>query len=83
MSAELELRWLKTKNTRGALKRFAEFCKEDVKKQATLEDNFDIKKYQDAVKLVMRKLDNKYSVHELFTPEKDTKSDKEENSNAD
>jgi len=82
MSAELELRWLKTENTKGAVKRFAEFCKEDVKKQAK-QDGFDLDKYQDAVKLVMRKLDNKYSVTELFNPDKDNKSDKEETSNAD
>ena len=70
MSAELELRWLKTQNTKGALRRFAEFCKEDVKKQSK-QDGFDLNKYQDAVKLVMRKLDNTYSVNELFSPDKE------------
>jgi len=69
MSAELELRWLKTQNTKGTVKRFAEFCKEDVK-EASKQDSFDLKKYQDAVKLVMRKLDNTYSVNELFSPDK-------------
>lgn len=65
MAAELELRWLKTESVRGAARRFAKFCKEDVKEQAELED-FDIEKYQDAVKLVLDKLDDSISVEELF-----------------
>lgn len=81
MSAELELRWLKIKNTKGAAKLFAEFCKEDVRKQSKL-GGFDISKYQDAVKLVMRKLDNSHSVKGLFTPEPE-KAPKEGVINAD
>jgi hypothetical protein len=65
MSAELELRWLKTESVRGAARRFANFCKEDVKGQSELAD-FDIDKYQDAVKLVMQKLDDSISLEELF-----------------
>lgn len=65
MSAELELRWLKTESVRGAARRFAKFCKEDVREQSTQED-FDIEKYQDAVKLVLEKLDDSLSVEELF-----------------
>ena len=65
MAAELELRWLKTESVRGAARRFAKFCKEDVKEQSKLED-FDIEKYQDAVKLVLDKLDDSISVEELF-----------------
>ncbi|MEE9326747.1 MAG: hypothetical protein V3U71_05575 [Cocleimonas sp.] len=65
MSAELELRWLKTDQVRGAAKRFVKFCKDDVKTQAELED-FDINKYQDAVKLVIHKLDDSISVEDLF-----------------
>jgi len=65
MSAELELRWLKTEEVRGAAKRFVKFCKEDVKTQAE-QENFEIKKYQDAVKLVLHKLDDSMSVEDLF-----------------
>lgn len=65
MSAELELRWLKTDSVKGASKRFAEFCKEDVKGQAEVED-FDIDKYQDAIKIVLAKLSDSNSVEELF-----------------
>lgn len=68
MSAELELRWLKTESVKGAVKRFAEFCKEDVREQANLED-FDLDKYQDAVKMVMHKLDNSLSLDEIFSAE--------------
>lgn len=74
MSAKLELRWLKTENVKGAAKRFAEFCKEDVQEQSVL-DNFDLEKYQSAVKLVMRKLDNSNSVKEMFSPEQEIKKD--------
>lgn len=65
MAAKLELRWLKTEKVRGAAKRFAKFCKEDVKEQSEKED-FDIDKYEDAVKLVLQKLDDSISVEELF-----------------
>ena len=65
MSAELELRWLKTDRVRGAAKRFAEFCKEDVKSQSE-NDDFDIDKYQDAIRIVLEKLDDSSSVEELF-----------------
>jgi len=68
MSAELELRWLKTDGVKGAVKRFAEFCKEDVRLQANHED-FDLAKYQEAVKLVMLKLDNSLSLDEIFGAE--------------
>lgn len=68
MSAELELRWLKTESVKGAVKRFAEFCKEDVREQANLE-GFDLDKYQDAVKMVMHKLDNSLSLDEIFGAE--------------
>jgi len=65
MSAELELRWLQTNKVRGAAKRFAEFCKEDVRGQAEAE-GFDIDKYQDAIKIVLEKLNDSNSVEELF-----------------
>ena len=65
MSAELELRWLKTDSVRGAVRRFAEFCKEDIKEQSGKED-FDLDKYQDAIKLIIKKLDKSVSVEELF-----------------
>lgn len=65
MSAELELRWLKTDSVRGAVRRFAEFCKEDIKEQSK-NDDFDLEKYQDAVKLIIKKLDKSISVEELF-----------------
>ena len=65
MTAELELRWLKTDSERGAAKRFAEFCKEDVISQATVE-GFELEKYQDAIKVVLEKLSDSNSVEELF-----------------
>jgi len=65
MSAELELRWLKTEKQKGAAKRFAEFCKEDVKSQSEMND-FDMDKYQDAVKIVLEKLSQSNSVEDLF-----------------
>jgi hypothetical protein len=65
MSAELELRWLKTDGARGAVRRFSEFCKHDIREQSEKE-NFDIEKYQDAVKLIINKLDKTHSVEEVF-----------------
>lgn len=65
MSAELELRWLKTDKQKGAAKRFAEFCKEDVKGQSEIE-GFEIEKYEDAIKIVLGKLTDSNSVEELF-----------------
>ncbi len=68
MSAELELRWLKIEKTKGTVRRFVEFCKNDVKEQAK-EDAFDLEKYQDAVKLIMTKLDKSPLVEKMFSPE--------------
>lgn len=65
MVAELELRWLKTEHTQGAVKRFAEFCKDDIREQSKLED-FDVDKYQEGVKVVLEKLDRNASVKEIF-----------------
>jgi len=65
MAAELELRWLKADSAQGAVKRFAEFCKEDIREQSKLDD-FDLDKYQDGVKLVLEKLDRTASVGEIF-----------------
>jgi len=65
MAAELELRWLKTDDAQGAARRFAEFCKEDVREQSKL-DGFDLDKYQEGVKLVLQKLDKAVAVKEIF-----------------
>lgn len=65
MSAELELRWLQSEKQKGAAKRFADFCKEDVKVQSQNE-GFDINKYEDAIKIVLEKLTESNSVGELF-----------------
>ena len=65
MSAELELRWLKTASLRGASKRFAEFCKDDIQKQSEKED-FDLGIHQDAIKQVLQKLDDSISIEDMF-----------------
>ncbi len=65
MAAELELRWLKTNSPQGAVKRFAEFCKEDITEQSK-QENFDLEKYEEAIKLVIDKLDRSVSVGEIF-----------------
>ena len=65
MSAELELRWLKTDDVEGAVQRFAKFCKDDIREQSQ-EADFDLANYQEAVKLVLQKLDKTNSVKEIF-----------------
>lgn len=77
MSAKLELRWLNIKKTKGAARRFAEFCKEDIQDQSK-QDNFNLEKYQDAVRLIIRKLDNTQSLKEIFNSEKDSELKVEE-----
>lgn len=64
MSSELELRWLKTGELKGAAKRFAEFCKQDVKTEVDQVD-FDMAVYQDAIKLVLSRLDHSLTVEKL------------------
>lgn len=66
MSAKLELRWLKLDKTKGPARLFAEFCKEDIQTQSKLDD-FNLDKYQDAVRLIIRKLDNSHSLKKIFT----------------
>jgi len=77
MSAKLELRWLNIKKTKGAAKRFAEFCKKDVQYQAQQND-FNLEKYQDAVRLIIRKLDNTELLKEVFNPEQESEQKAEE-----
>lgn len=64
MASELELRWLKTNDFKGPAKRFAVFCKEDIKSQADSK-SFSLDVYQDAIKLVLSKLDRSLSLVEL------------------
>jgi len=65
MSSELDLKWLNEDAKKGAVLRFTEFCKEDIKQQSSLE-GFDINRYQEAIKLVIGKLDDSVSVEDLF-----------------
>lgn len=58
MPIDAKLRWLKTDDLPQVAKRFAEFCKEDIK-QYEDDDTFDADIYQDAIKLVLEKLNNK------------------------
>lgn len=64
MASELELRWLNTQELKGAAKRFSVFCKEDIKSHAD-SDDFDLSIYQDAVKLILSKLDHSLTLSEL------------------
>lgn len=64
MASELELRWLNTKELKGAAKRFSVFCKDDIKLEAN-SDGFDLDVYQDAIKLVLSKLDHSLTLSEL------------------
>lgn len=64
MASELELRWLNTQELKGAAKRFSVFCKEDIKSQADSE-NFELDVYQDAIKLILSKLDHSLTLSEL------------------
>ena len=77
MSAKLELRWLNINKTKGAAKRFAEFCKEDIKDQSN-QGGFHLDKYQDAVRLIIRKLDNTHSIEKIFSAEEESKQQIEE-----
>ncbi len=64
MASELELRWLKVTELKGAAKHFALFCKEDILRQADQED-FDLSVYQDAAKLIISKLDRSQTLEKL------------------
>ncbi len=65
MSADTEYQWLETESKEGAVKRFSEFCKKDIAEQSK-EDDFDLGKYQEAVQLLLKKLDRTQSVGEIF-----------------
>ena len=64
MASELELRWLKVNELKGAAKHFALFCKDDIEKQADQKE-FDLTVYQDAIKLVLSKLDRSLTLEKL------------------
>jgi len=56
MSANTDLRWLKPAELKGAARRFSEFCKTDIKQQASTDEQLDIETYNKAVKLIVDKL---------------------------
>lgn len=58
MSANKDLRWLKPSQLKGATRRFAEFCKADIKQQSDENKQFDAQAYTQAVKLIIYKLDS-------------------------
>ncbi|PWQ99795.1 hypothetical protein [Leucothrix pacifica] len=56
MSANTDLRWLKPSELKGAARRFAEFCKTDIKHQSKINKDFDIETYDRAARLIISKL---------------------------
>lgn len=60
MSANTDLRWLKPSSLKGAARRFAEFCKTDIKHQAKVDNDFDNELYVAAAKLIIDKLQTPY-----------------------
>ena len=56
MPANTDLRWLKPAELKGAARRFSEFCKTDIKQQASTDEQLDIETYNKAVKLIVDKL---------------------------
>ena len=59
MAASKYLRWLKEDElTTKVARRFAEFCEEDIEQRSNV-DTFDAEVYEEAVKLVIDKLEEK------------------------
>lgn len=56
MSDNTDLRWLRPSKLKGATRRFAEFCKTDIKHQAKVDNDFNLESYDAAVKLIVTKL---------------------------
>lgn len=56
MPANTDLRWLKPAELKGAARRFSEFCKTDIKQQASTDEQLDIETYNKAVRLIVDKL---------------------------
>lgn len=56
MSVNKDLRWLRAPGLKGAAKRFADFCKADAPQQAKVDPEFDIGIYNDAAKLITKRL---------------------------
>ena len=56
MSVNKDLRWLRAPNLTGPAKRFAAFCETDIRHQAKTNPEFDIALYNEAAKLITRKL---------------------------
>ena len=56
MSANTDLRWLKPSELKGATRRFAEFCKADIKHQSKVDKNFSVESYDSAARLIISKL---------------------------
>ena len=69
MSAIKDVGWLSGPELTGPAKRFAEFCKADLKHQAKTNPGFDFDIYNEATKLITGKL-------QASIPENDGKDDK-------
>lgn len=63
MSDNTDLRWLKPSQLKGAARRFAEFCKTDIKHQAKVDNDFDLESYDAAAKLILNKLQTPAESH--------------------
>ena len=61
MSVNKELRWLRTPGLTGPAKRFTVFCETDVRQQAKINPEFDIALYNEAAKLITKKLQSSTS----------------------
>ena len=56
MSVNKDLRWLRAPNLTGPAKRFATFCETDIRQQSKTNPEFDIALYNEAAKLITKKL---------------------------
>jgi len=64
MATTKYLRWLQADNlTTNVAKRFAEFCKDDVEERAA-DEHFDMEIYEDAVRLIVDRLEGVSAVKE-------------------
>ncbi|MCK5903379.1 MAG: hypothetical protein KAG28_09555 [Cocleimonas sp.] len=58
MTAKTDLRWLHESDYDGASQRFVKFCKDDIKRQAERNIDFELEIYESSIRHILKKLDD-------------------------
>lgn len=65
MNPEYDTSWLDSMTLKGPAKAFAKFCSSEIARRSSSEEDFDQELYEEAIKLVLKKLSDANMVGKL------------------